>query len=91
MTKASGEVIAKARKEGEGKLIIGSNGLLFIVYLLILPIGKVAFGEPITASFRTDKKDCWHKCWRHAAGHIVGPPNPPDEISPGYLMNLLAK
>lgn len=53
--------------------------------------GEVVFGEPIAASLGTDGTNYWNKCWRHGAGHVMGPPLRPDPSTPGYLMNLLAK
>ena len=53
--------------------------------------GCVTFGEPIAACLGTDGTNYWHKCWRHAAGHVMGPPLRPDPTTPAYLMDLLAK
>eukprot|EP00794_Sanderia_malayensis_P016724 gene16724-18418_t len=52
--------------------------------------GFAAFGEPIAAGLGTDGTNYWHKCWRHAAGFVLGPPLRPDPSTPGYLMDLLA-
>ncbi|XP_062512368.1 dihydropyrimidinase-like [Corticium candelabrum] len=52
--------------------------------------GCVVFGEAIAAGLGTDGTNYWHKCWRHAAGYVMGPPLRPDSSTPGYLMDLLA-
>ena len=53
--------------------------------------GCVTFGESIAAGLGTDGTNYWHKCWRHAAGHVMGPPLRPDTTTPAFLMDLLAK
>eukprot|EP00111_Clytia_hemisphaerica_P008823 TCONS_00025788-protein len=52
--------------------------------------GYVCFGEPIAAGLGVDGKNYWHRCWRHAAGYVMGPPLRPDPSTPEYLMDLLA-
>ena len=52
--------------------------------------GGVIFGEPIAASLGTDGTNYYHKCWRHAAAHVMAPPLREDESTPEYLMKLLA-
>lgn len=52
--------------------------------------GCVVWGEPIAAGLGTDGTQHWHRCWRHAAAHVMGPPLRPDPTTPGYLMDLLA-
>ncbi|KAH9518716.1 hypothetical protein Btru_006069 [Bulinus truncatus] len=52
--------------------------------------GKIVFGEPIAAGLGTDGSHHYNKCWRHAAGHVMGPPLRADPTTPGYLMDLLA-
>ena len=52
--------------------------------------GSVIFGEPIAASLGTDGTNYYHKCWRHAAAHVMAPPLREDVSTPSYLMKLLA-
>ena len=37
-----------------------------------------------------DRTNYWHKCWRHAAAHVMGPPLRPDPDTPKQLMRQLA-
>lgn len=53
--------------------------------------GCVVFGEPIAAGLGANGTNYWHKCWRHAAAHVMGPPLRPDLSTPDHLMDLLAK
>ena len=53
--------------------------------------GKIVFGEPIAAGLGTDGTHHYNKCWRHAAGHVMGPPLRDDPSTPDHLMDLLAK
>lgn len=50
----------------------------------------MCFGEPIAAGLGTDGSQMWHRCWRHAAAHVMGPPLRPDPTTKEYLMKLLA-
>ena len=54
-------------------------------------LGKVIFGESIVASLGTDGTHYYDRCWRHAAGHVMSPPLRIDQLTPSYLMDLLAK
>jgi len=52
--------------------------------------GQIVFGEPIAASLGSDGSQYFHKCWRHAAGHVMSPPLRNDPTTGPYLMDLLA-
>ncbi|XP_018057952.1 PREDICTED: dihydropyrimidinase isoform X4 [Atta colombica] len=49
------------------------------------------FGETLAAAIGTDGTNYLHKCWRHAAGHVISPPLRPDTDTPRVLVNMLAK
>merc|ERR1719400_2834137 len=53
--------------------------------------GAVIMGEPIAASLATNGTHYYHKCWRHAAAHVLSPPLREDLSTPDYLMELLSK
>lgn len=48
------------------------------------------FGETLAAAIGTDGTHYYHKCWRHAAGHIMSPPLRPDKSTPEFLLGTLA-
>jgi dihydropyrimidinase len=52
--------------------------------------GSVVIGEPIAAGLGSDGTHYFHKCWRHAAGHVMSPPLRDDPSTPSHLMDLLA-
>lgn len=51
--------------------------------------GKVVIGEPIAAGLAVCGDNVQHKCWRHAAAHVMSPPLRTDPSTPAYLMRLL--
>ncbi|XP_020290641.1 dihydropyrimidinase isoform X3 [Pseudomyrmex gracilis] len=53
--------------------------------------GACVFGETLAAAIGTDGTNYWHKCWKHAAGHIISPPLRPDPETPMVLLNKLTK
>lgn len=53
--------------------------------------GVCVFGETLAAAIGTDGTHYLHKCWRHAAGHVISPPLRPDTDTPRVLVNMLAK
>jgi dihydropyrimidinase len=52
--------------------------------------GVRVYGEPIAAGLGVDGTHMWHKCWRHAAAYVMGPPLRPDPTVKEYLMKLLS-
>ncbi|XP_052870063.1 dihydropyrimidinase isoform X1 [Anopheles cruzii] len=52
--------------------------------------GAGIFGETLAAAVGTDGTNYQHKCWHHAAAHVLSPPLRPDPTTPEFLMKLLA-
>ncbi|KYQ55370.1 Dihydropyrimidinase [Trachymyrmex zeteki] len=52
--------------------------------------GVCVFGETLAAAIGTDGTNYLHKCWRHAAGHVISPPLRLDTDTPRVLVNMLA-
>ncbi|KAG8039287.1 hypothetical protein G9C98_003594 [Cotesia typhae] len=52
--------------------------------------GVCVWGETLAAALGTDGTNYHHKCWRHAAGHVLSPPLRPNEDTPKDLMIKLA-
>lgn len=53
--------------------------------------GSCIFGETLAAAIGTDGTNYAHKCWKHAAAHVLSPPLRPDPDTPRALLNMLAK
>lgn len=53
--------------------------------------GVCVFGETLAAAIGTDGTNYAHKCWKHAAAHVLSPPLRPDPDTPCVLINKLAK
>ncbi|XP_014228079.1 dihydropyrimidinase isoform X1 [Trichogramma pretiosum] len=51
--------------------------------------GVCVWGETLAAALGTDGTTYQHKCWRHAAGHVLSPPLRPDPDTPEALMKKL--
>ncbi|CAD1468575.1 unnamed protein product, partial [Heterotrigona itama] len=52
--------------------------------------GACVFGETLAAAIGTDGTNYTHKCWKHAAAHVLSPPLRPDPDTPRVLLNMLA-
>lgn len=51
---------------------------------------RFIFGEALASGLGTDGRNYYHKCWRHAAGHVMSPPLRPDEETKTVLMKMLS-
>ncbi|XP_043602646.1 dihydropyrimidinase isoform X2 [Bombus affinis] len=53
--------------------------------------GACVFGETLAAAIGTDGTNYAHKCWKHAAAHVLSPPLRPDPDTSCALLNMLIK
>lgn len=53
-------------------------------------LGQVVFGETLVSALGVDGCNVKHKCFHHAAAHIMSPPLRDDPTTRPHLMNLLA-
>ncbi|XP_071862808.1 collapsin Response Mediator Protein isoform X1 [Bombus fervidus] len=53
--------------------------------------GACVFGETLAAAIGTDGTNYAHKCWKHAAAHVLSPPLRPDPDTSCVLLNMLNK
>ncbi|CAK9819196.1 Dpys [Anthophora plagiata] len=77
------------------------NCPLYVVHVMSLSAAEVVeaarkrglcvFGETLAAAIGTDGTNYAHKCWKHAAAHVLSPPLRPDPDTPTALLNKLAK
>lgn len=51
--------------------------------------GVCVWGETLAAALGSDGTNYQHRCWRHAAGHVLSPPLSPDPKTPLELMKKL--
>ncbi|XP_033352041.1 dihydropyrimidinase isoform X6 [Bombus vosnesenskii] len=51
--------------------------------------GACVFGETLAAAIGTDGTNYAHKCWKHAAAHVLSPPLRPDPDTSCVLLNML--
>ncbi|UXI17825.1 Pyruvate dehydrogenase lipoamide kinase [Sarcoptes scabiei] len=52
--------------------------------------GCIVYAEVITAGIGSDGTHYFHKCWQHAAAHVMSPPLRPDKTTSPHLIDLLA-
>lgn len=48
------------------------------------------FGETVASAIATDGSHVFHRCWTHAAAHVMSPPLRPDASTGSYLLGALA-
>lgn len=48
------------------------------------------FGETVASAIATDGSHVFHRCWTHAAAHVMSPPLRPDPGTGAYLLGGLA-
>lgn len=71
------------------KLSVFSKIKFFYSYFFLL--GCLVFGETIAAALGSDASNYFHKCWNHAAAHILSPPLRSDPTTSSHLIHLLAR
>lgn len=54
------------------------------------PYNPSLFGETLAAAIGTDGTNQFHRCWKHAAAHVMSPPLRPDKSTPEYLLGALS-
>lgn len=54
------------------------------------PNNSSLFAETLAGAIGSDGTNYYHKCWRHAAAHVMAPPLRPDKSTPGFLLGSLA-
>lgn len=52
---------------------------------------KLIFAETLSSALGTDGSNYYHKCFHHAAGHVMSPPLRFDPTTKEYLMNMLKR
>lgn len=52
---------------------------------------RFIFGEALASGLGVDGRNYYHKCWRHAAGHVMSPPLRPNEETKTILMKMLSE
>lgn len=53
--------------------------------------GCLVYGEAIAAAIACDGSNYFHKCWEHAAAHVLSPPLRADPTTSLHLIHLLSR